>query len=279
MYVQGYLYVTTTFADIGYGDDFVRTSTQMILSMIGCMFGAVMFVAITRSVAHQAHLEASTDIQQEREELHLWLARREQQLIAGHIKREFMSAIEDFNEFNTLSNVYDHFHGHGIFLALPQKVQDPLMSYVFDDFQTIFSEFFDGIEQACANYLTSRLIPIGYPPKATILAPYEDSPGILFIMSGYAKVRTAENVHLMEAEQTFVGESILLGHLNKYKVSVPADVNLCALLLPEHAIEQVLDHYPVSAAKLRDLAERRSESLHVVRNPCLASSDVFFSLR
>jgi hypothetical protein len=83
-------------------------------------------------------------------------------------------------------------------------------------------------------------------------------------MSGYANLRTADNVHLMELEQTFVGESVLTGNLNKYKVTVPQDVNLCALLLPEKALEQVLEHFPISQARLRNLAERRAESFHNV---------------
>jgi hypothetical protein len=264
LYIQGYVYMTSTFTNISYGDIFILSIPQMLISMSGAAFGAAIFIILSRRVAHQLYIQSSTNVEWERENVLLWLALREDQLLAGHIRPVFIDAMADFSEFHALSDIHKHFHGNQIFSSLPRALQQPLMSYVFEDFHRIFSDFFEILEPNCANWLTSVLVPICYPPKAIVLAPFEDTPGIIFLVNGTATLHTAENYFLTELEQTFIGESTLLGYQSKYKVTVSPDSNLCALLLPEAQLEHILATFPVSAARLRDLAQRRLEYLHNV---------------
>jgi hypothetical protein len=264
IYIQGFQYTTTTLAAIGAGDNFVRTSQEMIVSQALSIFGVAIFAMIIQQIQYYFRNESGDYIYNEENNINLWLSLRESQIVTGHLSVDLLTLMNEFTRFHYTHNHRAYFSQNKIFHSLSARTACLLQNYLFEHFCKTFHTFFDGIEEPCAHRIIRELTPVVNASKTIMILPNEKSPGVFFIVNGVVQVKGPSNKILTRLKETSFGEHALLEHANPFRYTVGEKVNLGALFISSQRLKEILIMFPLARAHLHRLARTNEVSLYQV---------------
>lgn len=252
-YVRSLYWTVTTLTTVGYGDITPSTNVQVIFTMVAEVLGVGFYGYIIGNVAS---LLANLDVAK-----------------AAHVER--MGRIEAFLKYRGLPGAlqerirhyYDHIWEHRMGPYESDLVEDlppalraeVLLSLNQDVLRRV--PLFTGASEGALRELSLALRPIVYTPGDEVIRLGEVGDAMFVVSRGRLVVKNAEGTTLaLLTEGDFFGELALLQDRPRTATILATDY--CHLYsLDRTSFHTVVEHFPALAARVADVAERRSQEL------------------